>query len=158
MTTNDYLNELKKKLQSLDSKTKENILKEIKSYIEEQELSYESLVEKFGTVDDLASSYLEDNPIIELKWYQKKRFYIIFSILSLIIISIYFTQKDPYDYSLYNENNINTKVKMKWIKVDNVKTLDLVQSKVIIYSSSKTYLEYSCNKNKVLILNKYLLS
>ena len=67
---------------TLDSKIKENILKEIKSYIEEQELSYETLVEKFGSVNDLAASYLEDNPIIELKWYKKKRFYIIFSIIS----------------------------------------------------------------------------
>lgn len=153
MTTNDYINELKKKLESLDSKIKENILKEIKSYIEEQELSYETLVEKFGSVNDLAASYLEDNPIIELKWYKKKRFYIIFSIISLIIVFIYFMQKDPFDYSLYNESTINKKVEVKWLKLENIEKLDFVQSKVVIYSSSKDYLEYSCNKDKRLISN-----
>lgn len=150
MTTNDYLAELNKKLERLDKKRKENILKEIKSYVEEENLSYNTLIEKFGSVDDLAASYLEDNPIIVKKWYQKKRIYIILFIILLPIIFIYFSQKDPFDYSLYNENTINKKVEYQWLKLENVEQLASVQSKVIIYSSSKDYLEYSCKNNKIL--------
>ena len=67
MTTNDYIKELKSHLSVLDNDKKKNIIQEIESYIEESDVDYSVLVERFGKPDELANNYLEDMPIKEEK-------------------------------------------------------------------------------------------
>ena len=48
MKTNEYVNELEKSLKKYNIESKDEILKEIKSYIYEKNAKYSELCEKFG--------------------------------------------------------------------------------------------------------------
>ncbi len=157
MKTNDYIKELKNHLSVLDSKKREEIIKEIESYIEESDASYSLLVERFGIPEELANSYLEDMPIKESKgkkiWSKTKK--AIFTIIIFLIvvsiavgIFIYNIIKDPFDYAKFDANTIDSKVENQWKKVDNIDSLDIEQAKVVLYGSDKDVFEVSCEGNK----------
>jgi len=157
MKTNDYIKQLKKHLSVLEHNKKEEIVKEIESYIEESDASYSLLVERFGTPQELANSYLEDMPINESKgkkiWSKTKK--AVFTIIIfLIVVSIavaifvYNIIKDPFDYAKFDANTIDTKVENQWKKIDNIDSLDIEQAKVVLYGSDKNVFEVSCEGNK----------
>ena len=89
MKTQNYLKELENHIESLDNNTRKNILTEIRTCIEEEKLDYDALLSKFGSVESLADSYLEDIPlekrVIKKAWYKKKRTYI-FSFLVIVFL------------------------------------------------------------------------
>ncbi|WP_108063358.1 HAAS signaling domain-containing protein [Poseidonibacter lekithochrous] len=156
MTTNDYIKELKSHLSVLDNDKKKNIIQEIESYIEESDVDYSVLVERFGKPEELANNYLEDMPIKEEKvkviWSKTKKIIIsilVFITLALIVITlfIYNMTKDPFDYSTYSASTIDTKVDEPWLNIQNIDSLDIQQSKVVIYWTSKNQFQISCKGN-----------
>ena len=91
MTTNDYIKELKNHLSDLDNHKKNEIIKEIESYITESDVDYSLLIERFGTPKELAESYLEDIPIKECKskiFWSKTKKIIFIIIVFLAVLSI----------------------------------------------------------------------
>lgn len=157
MQTIKYIKELEKKLLSLEKESRDNIINEIQSYIDESDSTYDLLCEKFGTPKNLAKSYLEDTPIQEttkskILRYGSNILKILGIILLLIIIIVtsivYFYAKDNFNYSAYNASSITTKIDRPWIEVSNIQNIKIEQSKVIFYWSDKNKLKYSC-KGKI---------
>ncbi len=154
MSSQKYIKEFKSKLDCIESKTKNEIVKEIESLITQND-DYLSLEKRLGSPSDLANTYLEDIPKIKPI---KKRIYtglqktlaiITLIIISIIIIASIFISNfidDPYDYSSYTSNSINSKIETPWVKIDNVKNIKIQQSKVIFYASTENELSYSCTK------------
>ncbi len=153
MNTNDYIKELQSHLSVLDKGKKNEIIEEIKSYIEESNATYDLLVERFGTPKELATNYLEDMPINEAsgnKMWSRTKKYIITMLVSLVVIVllvalvIYFITKDPYDYSSYNAKTIEQKIEAPWVSFKDITKLDFAQSKVIVYGTSEDKVSLSC--------------
>ena len=156
MTTNDYIKELKSHLSVLDNDKKKNIIQEIESYIEESDVDYSVLVERFGKPDELANNYLEDMPIKEEKtkvlWSKTKKFVIsilifLFVVFITIALVAYYVSKDPFDYSKYTANSIDTKVENPWVNINNINSLNIQQSRVVIYWTNKEQLQINCKGN-----------
>lgn len=158
MTTQDYIKELKKYLSNLDNDKKNEILKEIESYIEESHIDYSILVERFGTPKELADGYLEDMPIKEQKsktfLIKTKRVIITIASFLLIVFAIVaffiykFTQ-DPFDYSKYTASTINKEVDSTWIDLNNINQIKIEQAQVVLYWSKNDKLQYSCKGNSI---------
>lgn len=157
MTPNDYLKELKNHLSVLDHNKRKEIIQEIESYIEESDVDYSLLVERFGTPKELADSYLEDMPIKEAKgkkiWSKTKKaaftIIIFLAVVALIVgIIIYNAIKDPFDYAAFNTNTVDKKVEAPWKTVENIDSLDIEQAKVVIYWSDTNTLQVSCQGNR----------
>ena len=155
MKTNAYLSELKKELSLLPKKQRDDILKEISSYIDESQASYEDVIQRFGTASALALSYLEDNPERKVKKTgtlpKLQKFFIGLSVfsISLVILAFflfkYFTQ-DAFDYSKYNAENIQNKITQNWTNVENIKNIEVHQANAVMYWSQNNISKYSCSK------------
>ena len=108
METNEYINELEKSLKKYNIESKDEILKEIKSYINEKNAKYSELCEKFGMPENFAKSYIDEEQSKELVkpislW---SKFFIFMGVLLLIIILVmfymsYIFTSDQFDYSKY---------------------------------------------------------
>ena len=154
MKNENYLKSLKNLLKDLDSNKRNEIIKEIESYINESNVNGETLVEKFGTPEKLASSYLEEIPSKEKKLKTVK---ILFSIVVIFMMFIFGSiflfnslTSDDFDYSIYASDTIKSKTKESWIEVSNVKELSLEQSKVVFYASINEKLMYSCKGTNII--------
>ncbi|WP_428028603.1 DUF1700 domain-containing protein [Arcobacter sp.] len=157
MNTQNYLNELKKYLSGLDNDKTKNIIKEIESYIEESNATYEILVERFGTPEQLSEGYLEDLPkdthrVKKTCSKTKKIILIIFSFLVIVAIIVAFViyqfTKDPFDYSKYSASTIDEKIQSPWIKLKNINKLDIQQSRIGIYWSDEEEINISCKEDR----------
>jgi len=153
MNTKNYIKQLKEHLSALDSTKSNEIIKEIESYIQESNANYETLVEKFGEPNNLASSYLEDMPISEPKnnsfWKSTKKIMTIVasSILVIILISsyiVYEVTKDSFDYSKYDATTITSKVNDLWIDLEGITEIRTEQAEVIFYWGENEKLKYNC--------------
>lgn len=154
MTTQDYIKELKKYLSNLDNDKKNEILKEIESYIEESHIDYSILVERFGTPKELADGYLEDMPIKEKKnktfLIQTKRVVITIALFLLIVaFFIYKFTQDPFDYSKYTASTVNKEVDSAWIDLNNINQIKIEQAQVVLYWSKNDKFQYSCEGNGI---------
>ena len=157
MTTNDYIKELKSHLSVLDNKKKNEIVQEIESYIEESNVDYSLLVDRFGTPEELASSYLEDMPIKEQPvkkiWSKTKKAIVTIAIFLIVVfiivgIIIYNMTKDPFDYSKYTAKTIDEKVETPWVAVENIDSIEIEQARVVIYWSDQDKIQASCQGNR----------
>lgn len=158
MKTQDYIKEFKNCLKDIDKDKKNEIIKEIESYINESEVNYSSLVERFGTPEELAKGYLEDIPVKEQKnntfLVQTKRVVItiasfIFIVLAIIAFIIYKYTQDPFDYSKYTAVTINEEINSFWTNIDNIDHIKVEQAQVVFYWSENDKFEYSCEGNTV---------
>lgn len=153
MKNEKYLKSLKNLLKDLDTNTRDQIIKEIESYINESGVNAETLVEKFGTPEELASSYLEDMPTKKAK---SKTIKILFSIVAVFMLLIFgsiiffnFVTSDDFDYSIYTSDTIDTKTEEVWIEISDVKQLNFKQVKVVLYGSTNKNLMYSCKNDNI---------
>ncbi len=147
MSSSKYFKELEKNLKDLDKKSRNDIIKEL-SYTSEDE-SYENLVKRFGSPEEMASNYLENLP----KKSKKSRillyaFLILIFIFLVLYISIKSYLSDPFDFSKYNAKTINEKINKPWHTLENIAKVDIEQSKVIIYFSQNKTFEYFCKSDK----------
>ena len=151
MKNENYIKSLKNLLKDLDTDSRNQIIKEIESYIKESGVNGETLVEKFGTPEELASSYLEDIPIKKPESKSKIvkiLFYIVAVFMIFIVGSIFlfnYITSDDFDYSTHTSDTINSKTKEAWVEVPNIKHLNLKQVKVVFYASANENLMYSCS-------------
>jgi len=154
MKTNTYINELEKELSLLPKKQRDEILKEISSYINESQASYEDVTQRFGSAKDLALSYLEDNPALKVKKTsipKLQKFFIGLSIFSIALVILafflfkYFTQ-DAFDYSKYNAKSIQNKITQNWKSLENIKNIEVHQASAVLYWSQDNVSKYSCAK------------
>jgi len=165
MKTSTYLSELEKELSLLPKKQREEILKEINSYINESQASQQDVIKRFGEAKDLALSYLEDAPELQLKEKRPmakiQKFFIALSIFSFALVIFafflfkYFTQ-DAFNYSKYNAKNIENKITHKWKNLENIKTINIHQGSAVFYWSEKNIFKYSCANENTSIKEKTL--
>ncbi len=153
MNTKTYIKQLKQHLAALDSTKSSEIIKEIESYIQESNASYETLVEKFGEPNELASSYLEDMPLSTPKnnsfWKSTKKVMTIVAstILAIILITsyiVYEVTKDSFDYSKYDATTITSKVNDLWIDLEGITEIRTEQAEVVFYWGENEKLKYNC--------------
>ncbi|ADG93755.1 hypothetical protein Arnit_2101 [Arcobacter nitrofigilis DSM 7299] len=157
MNTQDYIKELRKQLSGLDNDKTKNIIKEIESYIEESNATYEIIVERFGTPALLAEGYLEDMPTTNKRDKNRsiiKRTLLImlgFFLLAIAIILFVFYKmtQDPFDYSKYTATTVEQKLKSPWVTIDNnINKININQSQSVIYWSNDNKLQISCKRDK----------
>lgn len=148
-----YIKELKKHLSPLPSNKKNEIIKEIQSSVDDKSCTYDDMVAKFGTPNNLADNYLEDMPIkVSLGGKIFSRTRNITAIFTLIVIGIvisaifyiYTKSLDEFDYSKYTAVSIHKKVDNLWKEALHIKNIDIDQAMVVFYWSDKEALEYSC--------------
>jgi len=153
MNTKNYIKQLKQHLSQLDTAKSNEIIKEIESYVQESDASYETLVEKFGEPEALASGYLEDMPIVEHKsasfWKSTKKIVTIVAstILGIILLAsyiVYEVSKDSFDYSKYTAQTIQNKVNDLWIDIEGVTQIRAEQAEVVFYWGDNEKLKYNC--------------
>lgn len=158
MKTQDYIKEFKNYLKDIDKDKKNEIIKEIESYINESDVNYASLVERFGTPEELAKGYLEDIPVKEQKnntfLVQTKRVVItitsfVFIVLAIIAFIIYKYTQDPFDYSKYTAVTINEEINSFWTSIDDIDHIKVEQAQVVFYWGENDKLEYSCEGNTI---------
>lgn len=155
MNTNDYIKELKSHLSVLDKGKREEIIKEIESYVLESEATYSLLVERFGEPKELASGYLEDIVVEEQESTTlkktKRAFLTIFIFLVVafvgIALVIYFMTRDDFDYSKYDASSVSKKLEEPWMEIKDISKLDIAQSKIIIYWNMEAKTKISCKKD-----------
>lgn len=148
-----YIKELKKHLSPMNSNRKNEIIKEIKSSVDETNYTYDDMVSKFGTPYDLAQNYLEGVPVkksLLSKIFNTTRnivfigAIIVFAIIISFVIYIYTKSFDEFDYSKYTAITVNKQVETLWQKALHVKSIDIDQAMGVFYWSDKEELEYSC--------------
>ncbi len=153
MKTSQYIKELRKNLADLSSNKRDEILQEIESFIDESGANYDQIISKFGTPDELASSYLEGvekkiSIFEKVSSFGGKIFAVISIVFILIVIGIVYLinsyDNDPFDYSKYTAKTIQMQIDDKWSEISNIKTIDMWQSKVTFYWSDNDKLKYSC--------------
>ncbi len=163
MNTKNYLKELQRYLEPLSKEKRKDIMAELETVINEENLDYDSLIERFGDVETLSQSYLEDIPIEKRKvkkvWYKRVSTYL-YSFLALMLIFGVFLYKmvqDPFDYSLYNANSIKNEIQDNWKSIDSFNTINILQSRVIFYFTNDEKAQYHCEGDDDLtIQNKTL--
>jgi hypothetical protein len=155
MNTNDYIKELEEHLSVLDKGKKDDIIKEIESYVLESEATYSLLVERFGEPKELASGYLEGEFIQEhdpntLYKKTKRAFLTIFIFLVIVFagiaITIYVMTRDDFNYAKYDANSVNEHLEAPWVQIKNISKLDISQTKAIIYWNNEGVSKFSCKK------------
>lgn len=153
METNKYINELKKLLSRIDSLRRDEILKELKSHIDEENETYETLVNKFGSPEELAKKYLEDLPqkdTFSQKAVNKSKkglmilgLLVVLFFVALIIFFNYYS-KDDFDYSKYNAKTIDEKTNGLWTTQTEVRDIEIEQAKVVFYWWEQDEVKYNC--------------
>lgn len=156
MNTNDYIKELKNHLSVLDNSRKDEIIKEIESYVLESEATYSLLVERFGEPKELASGYLEDVSIEQSEGKSivkktKSAFLTIFIFLAVsftaIAIFIYFMTRDDFNYAKYDASSVVTQLESPWVQIKDISKLDISQAKMVIYWNNEGVNKFSCKKD-----------
>jgi len=163
MTTRNYLKELERHLEVLSKEKRNNIITELKAVIEEENLDYNSVVERFGDVETLSQLYLEDIPIekriVKKVWYKRMRnyLYVFFVFILLFGIFLYIKIQDPFDYSLYNSNTIKKEIKYNWKSLDRFNTINIFQSRVIFYFTNDEKAQYHCKRDDDLLVENEII-
>ena len=163
MTTKNYLKELEKNLEPLSEEKRSNIITELKAVIEEENLDYDSVIERFGNVEILSQLYLEDIPvdkrIVKKVWYKRMRNYLYVFFVFIILFGIFLYQKiqDPFDYSLYNANTIKKEIKYNWKSLDRFNTINVFQSRVIFYFTNDEKGQYHCKRDDDLLIENEII-
>lgn len=150
MQAKKYIKELKNHLSSLDNNKRDEIIKEIQSYVDESNVSYEELENKFGNAEKLAASYLNSHEPVKLKKASlTDKILITMGVIFLILVLgagylAYKFTSDEFDYSKFNETTIIEKTKKNWKKLENIQNIKIEQSKVIFYWSKDIEAKFTC--------------
>jgi hypothetical protein len=158
MNNQQYLKALKKALGNLEKNSREEIVKEIQSHV--QDLGeMESLENKFGAVDELAKKYLEGLPLFDPLHRKIGRFTSksikILGVLVLLLLTVlaaiaWYWSKDDFNYAdekskelVYNKA---TWQQEQWSESTSV---DIDQSKVVFYWHDEDTLRWKCAREQL---------
>lgn len=146
---------LQKHLQQLDSKTRQEILREIQSHIDESQCPDEALVERFGEPEKLAASYMEDLPETQRKSTSRAKSMgksllmtlggIVVATVVLSTLAYWYFSGDDFNY----ENQEAAELRegfggWKSKKVTGKINLLAHQSQIIVYWHDKEEISWSC--------------
>ena len=151
MTNEQYISALRKALSAMDKKSRTEIIKEIQSELGETD---NSLLERFGPVEDLAKQYLEGEDLPEkitsTAAKAGKGFIFWFGMLVIALfvsgaIFMWIMSGDDFDYSNTQSEQLDL-ASSEWQTVDWTEPVELlaVQAQAIIYWHDKPVIRYKC--------------
>ncbi len=161
MNNDQYMNLLKKALAGMNRQAREDILQEIQSHIEESESrsDSQSLLEMFGPPEQLASQYLEDEPLSvpmtkRIASISSKVFMVIGIVVIALIIAVTlwvkFIISDDFNYADENAKELRL-AKQQWSQIEPAQPIqfDLFQSQLILYWHEDSRILWNCEGENV---------
>ena len=155
MENTEYLKRLKSQLRAMDHNSRQNILTEIKSSIDDDPDS--KLEDRFGSVYQLAAKYLEDMPE-RASWWQRIRagvkwallgFGVLFVLIIIVIyclFSYFSNDSDDFDYGDINAKELS---EMKWKTLNTTpNSIEVFQSRLVVYSGDYENVSYFCEREE----------
>lgn len=157
MNQKHYIAALKKALRGIDRRKRDDIILEIKGHFGEIG-EHESLEQKFGSPAELASRYLEDEPLHtpvskKIVGISKKLLLIIGSVLVALVlifaILAWYWNSDKFDYANENAKELAAD-STGWVSVpwESTTTIDINQSKIVLYWHDQNTLRSNCSNSK----------
>ena len=158
MTNSQYIAALEKALVGMDKKSRNDILLEIKSHAEDSGDNSSSLIEQFGSPEELAKQYLEGAtvaaPISSRASFWGKRLLLSIGVATVFIItatalSVWYLSQDEFDYA--NEQAPQLKIDSgSWTVTEwsNPMTINVHQAEVVFYWHDKNQIAWKCGNSK----------
>lgn len=154
MTNTQFITALKKALAGLDKTSRNDIVEEIKSHAIE---SGAPLIEQFGTVEELASQYLDGEkiakPFTSKIWGISKKLFmmvglLVIGLIALIALLTYFFTKDKFDYADENAAELSSNL-AQWESKAWSSEINFVidQASVVMYWHDEASLRWKCDGN-----------
>ena len=153
MNNEQYLKALAKALSTLDRKSREDILKEIQSHANELGDDNNSLLQRFGSPESLASEYLDGNnppPGIGKKIYGigAKVVSIIgvslVALIALIALILWIISGDKFDYANESAEEITEISDWKTTEWDEALSVEVQQAHTVFYWNNNNTLRWHC--------------
>ena len=159
MNNDQYMNQLKKALAGMNRQAREDILQEIQSHIEESGGDAQSLLDMFGPPEQLASQYLEDEPLStpltkKIAGISGKVFMVIgivvIALITAVAILAKFIISDDFNYADENAKELRS-AKQQWSQIEPVRPIrfDLSQSQLVLYWYEDSRILWNCEGENV---------
>ena len=154
MTNQEYLKALKKALSGLDRSSRNEVLLEIQGQINETDTIKQSLLQRFGTPQELAAQYLEGETLRtpltrKAGGIGKSILAVIGGILLLLILLItslvYWYSRDEFNYADENASELQ-ETSRSWIDIplDADPVITVEQAKAVFYWHDQPQMRWSC--------------
>ena len=166
MENQEYLKVLKSQLRSMDSKSRQNIIGEIRSAIDDA--PHQKLEDRFGSVYQLAAQYLEDMPQ-RASWWARlgggvKWVLMGIGLLTVLLIALvvfivrafgdFIEDEDSFDYLNLSDPALS---QMNWTEIEgDVSRVEFVQSKAIVYTGDYERVSFACKKGVEKMQDEFL--
>ena len=159
MNNDQYMDQLKKALAGMNRQAREDILQEIQSHIEESGGDSQSLLDMFGPPEQLASQYLEDEPLStpltkKIAGISGKVFMVIgivvIALITAVAIWVKFIISDDFNYADENAKELRS-AKQQWSQIEPVQPIrfDLSQSQLVLYWHEDSRILWNCEGENV---------
>ena len=159
MNNDQYMDQLKKALAGMNRQAREEILQEIQSHIEESGGDSQSLLDMFGPPEQLASQYLEDEPLStpltkKIAGISGKVFMVIgivvIALITAVAIWVKFIISDDFNYADENAKELRS-AKQQWSQIEPVQPIrfDLSQSQLVLYWHEDSRILWNCEGENV---------
>ena len=159
MNNDQYMDQLKKALVGMNRQAREDILQEIQSHIEESGGDSQSLLDMFGPPEQLASQYLEDEPLStpltkKIAGISGKVFMVIgivvIALITAVAIWAKFIISDDFNYADENAKELRS-AKQQWSQIEPVRPIrfDLSQSQLVLYWYEDSRILWNCEGENV---------
>ena len=159
MNNDQYMDQLKKALAGMNRQAREDILQEIQSHIEESGGDSQSLLDMFGPPEQLASQYLEDEPLStpltkKIAGISGKVFMVIgivvIALITAVAIWVKFIISDDFNYADENAKELRS-AKQQWSQIEPVRPIrfDLSQSQLVLYWHEDSRILWNCEGENV---------
>ena len=154
MNNDQYMDQLKKALAGMNRQAREDILQEIQSHIEESGGDSQSLLDMFGPPEQLASQYLEDEPLStpltkKIAGISGKVFMVIgivvIGLITAVAIWAKFIISDDFNYADESAKELRS-AKQQWSQIEPVQPIrfDLSQSRLVLYWHEDSRILWNC--------------
>lgn len=164
MTNQAYLKALKKALAGMDSASRDDIIREIESYVDESGADGQSLTERFGTPETLAQQYLDGEtlraPLPRKAGGMFKRVLMwvggsVLVLALLIAVLVYWFTQDAFDYGDENAAELTAETR-SWAEVplDTAPVFEVDQSKIVFYWHDQAQVRWSCKGEDTPVQNE----
>ena len=159
MNNDQYMDQLKKALAGMNRQAREDILQEIQSHIEESGGDLQSLLDMFGPPEQLASQYLEDEPLStpltkRIASISGKVFMVIgivvIALITAVAIWVKFIISDDFNYADENAKELRS-AKQQWSQIEPIQPIrfDLSQSQLVLYWHEDSRILWNCEGENV---------
>lgn len=154
MTNTQFIAILEKALATMDKQSRNDILLEIKSHADEQGDDDFSLMEQFGSPQELANQYLDGTtiaaPISARATFWRKRLLLSIGaatvfVITATVISVWYLSQDDFDFADEQSPQLNTE-SADWVTKEMPQSIEvnLQQSQATIYWHSENKISWKC--------------